>query len=78
MINDQLLIDYIIIRSCPKSTKHYFSKFKSNIFKFYSIEKSVVLGSVVGTICKSPFMNKTFRTASFPSLLTIPKYRQTL
>lgn len=37
MINDQLLIDYIIIRSCPKSTKHYFSKFKSNIFKFYSV-----------------------------------------
>ena len=48
---------------CPKSSKHYFSKLKSNIFQILFYWKSVVLGSVVGAICKSPFMNKTFRTA---------------
>ena len=37
---------------------------KTLFFNFYSIENQLFLGSVVRAICKSPFMNKTFRAAS--------------
>ena len=33
---------------------------KTLFFNFYSIENQLFLGSAVGAICKSPFMNKAF------------------
>ena len=53
MINDYTVNDPALTLICRRLSKTLF-------FNFYSIENQLFLGSAVGAICKSPFMNKAF------------------
>ena len=53
------------------NSKEAAQKVQNIIFQSLFYQKSVILDPAVGAICKSPFMNKTFRTASWFSSLPL-------
>ena len=67
MINNQWLIVNRLYnyKELSEKSKTLFFRVQIEYFQILFYWKLVVLDSVVGVICKSPFMNKIFQTASF-------------